>query len=139
MFHVRVNGERPDFRVFIDLLFGAGCNVDSDGDARSPSARDWAWLYLREREERSAAVEIQACADDPGLFGIHSENPELATLAALYLLHRCGSILTHHGAPLDGATLESMHQRFGAQLARADASHWHRSTTRTPYPTATDR
>lgn len=41
MFTVTVRKPRPDFRVFIDLLFGPGWNVDTDGDADPVWSRDW--------------------------------------------------------------------------------------------------
>lgn len=137
MFTVRVNGERPDFRVFTDLLYPPGRNFDSDGDASDPACRNWTWLYLRDRESDAAPLEIEAFTDDIQLFAIRSDDSEQAALAALYLLRYCGTTLTRNGTPLDPIEIDILQARFESQLRRADASKWHRSSTQNPYPAST--
>lgn len=60
MFTLTVRKPRPDFRVFIDLLFGPGRNVDTDGDADPVWSRDWRELSITDRESDAPTVEIHA-------------------------------------------------------------------------------
>ena len=53
---ISVKKRRPDFRVFIDLLFGPDREVDSDGDAHEVYSRQWRDLYLRDRETNSPSL-----------------------------------------------------------------------------------
>ena len=49
MHTISVIGDRPDFRVFVDLLFGAEHNVDSDGNSCPFNSRAWTCLYISDR------------------------------------------------------------------------------------------
>ncbi|WNO10070.1 hypothetical protein [Teredinibacter sp. KSP-S5-2] len=90
MFTVIVKKPRPDFRVFIDLLFGEGRSVDSEGDANSVHSRDWRDLYLKDRESDDPKVELYSEAVSPLYFEVESESQRLEELAALYLYLYCG-------------------------------------------------
>ena len=64
MFIVKVNQSRPDFRVFIDLLYGYGHNVDTDGDSFRPESREWKYLYIKDRESDEPPVSIMHAHND---------------------------------------------------------------------------
>src|SRR5688572_13636966 len=38
---IKAPGPRPEFYRIAEHLWGAGCNVDSDGDSCSPDDHDW--------------------------------------------------------------------------------------------------
>ena len=134
MFTVTVRKPRPDFRVFIDLLFGPGWNVDTDGDADPVWSRDWRELSITDRESDAPTVEIHAAADDPTRFEVKSGSAPLAELAALYLYSYCGEALERDGVAVSLDEYERLTARYADQLARADLAFWHRSSEDSPFP-----
>jgi hypothetical protein len=134
MFTVTVRKPRPDFRVFIDLLFGPGWNVDTDGDADPVWSRDWRELSITGRESDASTVEIYAAADDPTRFEIKSNSTPLAELAALYLYSYCGEALERDGVAVRLDEYQRLIERYADQLARADLAFWHRSSEDVPFP-----
>ena len=85
MFKVIVKKERPDFRVFIDLLFGTNSNVDAEGDSNPVNCRGWRDLYLKDRAVEDSEVEIYAENGDPLQFKIESKFETLEELASIDL------------------------------------------------------
>lgn len=134
MFTVIVHKPRPDFRVFIDLLFGAGRNVDADGDADPVSSREWLELYITDRESNAPNVELQAEACDPTLFEVRSESAQLAELAALYLYLYCGEVLKRDGVAVGPDECAHLKASYADQLARAERAVWHWSSVDDPFP-----
>lgn len=86
MHTVNIVRNRPDFRCFIDLLYGRDRNVDTDGNSYPVNSRLWTRLYIRDRESNAPCVEISATKTDPAIFSITSDSPELEELAAVYSL-----------------------------------------------------
>jgi hypothetical protein len=87
MHRVHIDRPRPDFRVLIDLLYGAGSPVESDGDAMAVNSRAWTELYLNDRAADAPCIDSVAEPADPSLFRVASDNRALEELAALYLRH----------------------------------------------------
>src|SRR5688572_10734755 len=108
MHRVQVNGDRPDFRVFTDLLYGAGRNVDTDGDSHPVDSRTWTWLYIADRQRGAACVEIGASEKDPSIFEIQSSSAELEELASLYLFLYCGTSLARGERAHDPEEIETL-------------------------------
>lgn len=50
MYTVTIVRDRPDFRCFLDLLYGTGRDVDTDGDSFPVSSRSWTYFYVKDRE-----------------------------------------------------------------------------------------
>lgn len=134
MHYVNIISDRPDFRAFIDLLYGHGRNVDTDGDADSVSSREWTWLYLKDRQSADPAVTISADKQNPATFQVQSASPRLEELTALYLFRHCGRSLRTDEQPLHDAEVEELERRYGAELQRASSSIWHQSTLNNPFP-----
>lgn len=134
MFTVTVRKPRPDFRVFIDLLFGAGWNVDTDGDADPVWSRDWRELSIRDRENDAPKVEVYAAADDPTRFEVRSDAAPLAELAAIYLYSYCGEALEQDGVAVSPDECARLMEGYADQLARAGRAVWHRSSKFDPSP-----
>lgn len=134
MYSVTVNKTRPDFRVFIDLLFGAERNVDTDGDAEPVWSREWRELYLKDREADVPRVEIYAPESDPSRFQVNSENPRLCEIATLYLYLHCGELIECNGETLTQAQIKALQAKYAFELSRAERAVWHQSTEDNPYP-----
>lgn len=134
MHTVRVDRDRPDFRAFIDLLYGANRNVDTDGDSNPVSSRTWSFLYVADRESDDPSVEIYASEADPAVFLIESGSSTLEELAALYLFLTCGESISSSGEAIDLVAVEVLRDKYRTELGRANASIWHQSSAESPYP-----
>lgn len=131
---VIVDKPRPDFRVFIDLLYGLGRNVDTDGDANDVWSRDWRELYIRDRENDASGVEIYAAPEPSPRFGVTSDDAELGELAALYLYMFCGAVIERNGQALSADEISHLKLKHADALARAADSVWHQSGIDNPFP-----
>jgi len=134
MHTVKVVKDRTDFRCFIDLLYGSGRNVDTDGDCNAVHDRLWTWLYIADRESNDPHVEIVVSERDPEDFSIISDSPELEELTALYLFLTSGESIRSSGRLLEKASVEQLQRKYAKQLQRADESIWHQSSDELPYP-----
>ncbi len=85
MWRYLVKKPRPDFRVFIDLLYGFKHNVDTEGDSDFVASREWRDLYIKDRESNDPPVEIFSEEIEPLGFEVKSKSNRLEELAALYL------------------------------------------------------
>lgn len=134
---VRIDRDRPDFRVFIDLLFGRGWNVDTEGNSRPVNSRTWTSLYIADRTRSEPPVTIEASDDDPQVFQVESASARFETLAALYLFLRSGSAIVAPEGALDNNQQLALQARYSAELQRAADALWHQSSERNPYPNLT--
>ena len=134
MNRVSINKNRPDFRVFVDLLYGPERNVDTDGDSNPVNSRTWTYLHIADRESNDPSVEIYASEKDPGTFEVVSESQELETLAALYLYLYCGASIKVGDVALNQQEIEKLKKRYASQLQRAERAIWHGSSNEYPYP-----
>lgn len=134
MHHVTVNGNRPDFRIFVDLLYGVDRNVDTDGDSDPVSSRTWSYLYIADRESDDPSVEIEALVEQPKMFSVESKSERLEELTALYLFICCGAEITDSSTTLSSEQIEVLKVRYSVELSRAAVSRWHRSSDEEPYP-----
>ena len=125
---VSINKNRPDFRVFVDLLYGPERNVDTDGDSNIVTSRSWRYLYIADRESDDPSVEIYEGEKDPDTFEVVSESQELETLAALYLYLYCGASIKVGDVALNQQEIEKLKKLYASQLQRAENSIWHGSS-----------
>ncbi|WP_284428341.1 hypothetical protein [Acidovorax sp. SUPP950] len=134
---VKIDRERPDFRVFIDLLFGPGWEVDTEGNAHPVNSRTWTSLYMADRTRKEPSVTIEASEDDPELFEVESASTRLEELAALYLFLCSGSAIVAPDGALSDARRVSLQASYSAELQRAAQALWHQSSDSNPYPNLT--
>lgn len=134
MYRVEVNKSRPDFRVFIDLLYGYLHNVDTDGDSLPVNSRTWTYLYIRDRESDDPPVIVHAISENQTIFEVESKSHELETLAALYMFLSCGTSISLEGRQLNPAEVDDLKKLYASQLQRAEHSIWHQSSDQRPYP-----
>lgn len=133
MYTVTVVSERPDFRCFLDLLYGPGRNVDTDGDSYPVNSRSWTYLYVKDRESDDPYIEIHASEVDVSRFTVQSDSSRLDALAALYLYLTCGGSISSSDQALDKAAIEMLCDRYSVELCRAHGSIWHQSADNAPY------
>jgi hypothetical protein len=134
MHTIVVSRDRPDFRVFIDLLYGADRNVDTDGNSDPVNSRTWTHLYIADRENSDPSVEIFAIQEQPLLFSVQSSSQELEELAALYLYMTCGESISKSSQPLGSNIISSLQDKYRTELQRAKNAVWHRSSNDSPSP-----
>jgi len=134
MHTIAVSRDRPDFRAFIDLLYGADRNVDTDGNSDPVNSRTWTRLYIADRESSDPSVEIFAIQEQPLLFSVESSSQGLEELAALYLYMTCGESISKSSLPLDSDIISSLQDKYRTELQRAKNAVWHRSSNDSRYP-----
>lgn len=134
MYTVTVVRDRPEFRCFLDLLYGPGRNVDTDGDSFPASSRSWTYLYVKDRESDDPCVEIYVDEVDGAIFNVQSESLRLEELAALYLFLTCGGSISSTDQVLDEAAVQSLCEKYSVELGRARSSIWQLSTDESPSP-----
>ena len=134
MHRVTIVKDRPDCRVFIDLLFGANRNVDSEGNSNPVNSRTWSGLYLTDRESDAPFVEITRLNENPDIFEVESASGDLEELTALYLFIYSGRAIEADNKSLEKPQIELLKEKYALQLQRAEASIWHRSSNENPYP-----
>jgi hypothetical protein len=120
--------------VFVDLLYGVGRNVDTDGDSNPVNSRTWTYLHIADRESDDPPVQILARQTDQNIFEVKSVSQELETLAALYLFLYCGTSIASGNRELDEKEIENLKIRYVVQLQRAENAVWHQSSAERPYP-----
>jgi len=127
----------PDFRLIISFLWGDEHNVDSDGNASSPAARDWTELYLRSRERPEEMVEVLP-VEGSDLLMVESPVTELVSRVAFFLAAETdGAVATSASGPWESPiTLRGLMGPFSIEDAsnRAAASPFRRASLDDPYP-----
>ncbi|WP_431228023.1 hypothetical protein [Burkholderia contaminans] len=134
MHTVKIARNRPDFRCFIDLLYGYPRSVDTDGDAYPVNSRIWTRLYLRDRKNDAPRVAIDPTDTDPAIFTVTSDAPELEALTALYLYLTSGDAISASENLLAASDIERLKEKHAEALQRANQSVWHQSSDEEPYP-----
>ncbi|MFL1386167.1 aspartate/glutamate racemase family protein [Pseudomonas tritici] len=87
----------PDFRSIAEHVWGAGCNIDSDGDCSTPEDRHWTELTLILRSCPSERIDIDPVSTAPLTLEIRASNADLCQRAADFILSVSGDFVTHLG------------------------------------------
>ncbi len=134
MYQVIVDRERPDFRVFLDLLYGSERNMDTEGDSYIAYSRVWTELYMKDRESDDPCVDIFQSDKEQNIFVVTSKSHKLESLTALYLYLYCGVSMQFNGRQLEQQDIEELKRQYDAELLRAENSVWHQSSQNNPFP-----
>ena len=78
-------GPRPPFGQVADHLWDVGCDVDSDGNSRSPDDREWTELTVILRSDTEQRVDVDPISNDPLVLRVHSSNQLLCYRAAEFI------------------------------------------------------
>jgi hypothetical protein len=135
---IRVNSDRPDFRLFNFFLWGENHRFDSEGDSYNPASRTWTSLYMGSREHEGEYFEIAMDSEEPLIFRVTSPIFAIANRVALFLaIETRGSVIDQENKLLPYDSLENdLGGDFylSEALERAQNSIWRRSTLENPYP-----
>jgi hypothetical protein len=87
-------GRRPPFYLVAEHLWGAGCNIDSDGNSRTPCDTEWTELTISQRDDSAAAIEVDPLSTEPLVLAVRSEDRELCRKAAQFIISSGGGTLS---------------------------------------------
>jgi hypothetical protein len=84
-------GPRPPFGLVADHLWGAGADVDTDGNSSSPSDTNWTELTVQLRPDTGDLnrVDVDPASELPLVLKVVSSSAELAERVAEYLANYC--------------------------------------------------
>ncbi|MCL9657691.1 hypothetical protein [Pseudomonas protegens] len=89
-------GPRPAFYRVAEHLWGAGCNVDSDGDSRTPDDEQWTELTLILRASPEQRLDIDPLSREPLVLLIRASAADLGARAAHFIQSVAGGTLQAH-------------------------------------------
>jgi hypothetical protein len=89
-------GPRPPYHALAEHLWGAGCNVDSDGDSDTPDSSDWTelTLILRSGLEDGPRIDVDPVEGPSLTLAITSDDEALAARVAEFLIEQAGGTLS---------------------------------------------
>jgi len=136
---LKVNSDRPDFRVIGDFIWGEHHSIDSDGDSYNPATRKWTELYIGSREIENEYIEIIPLTTEPLILQIQSPNPETAIQVTLFLSEETKGIIFMDeelatSMPFDDLAQRTDFTKYQLRRERANSSIWRQSTLDNPYP-----
>ena len=76
---------RPGYWKLAAHLWGPDCNIDSDGNSRTPDDEEWTELTLSLRGEPGQSVTVDPIAGQPATLAIRSSDPALAEKVVAFL------------------------------------------------------
>ncbi len=136
---VKVNAERPDFRVFGCYFFGDDFHdFDSEGDSFPVSSRNWTELYMCSRKFQKLWFDI--CwieKDNKSVLNVTSDKIENVNIIAYFLAKETnGTVIDAENNPV---ILESLIKNMGdfeleTRLLLAQKSIWRKSSETNQYP-----
>ncbi len=134
---VKINSERPDYRVFGAFFFGEDLhNYDGDGNSYPVWSRNWTELYMCSREN-GQSFDISPDNEEETILKITAERQEDVNALAYFLAKETnGEILDADNQIIDAETLKSQLGDFDLEnrLRLAKESIWRQTSAENPYP-----
>ena len=93
---IKAPGPRPVYYLIAEHLWGTGCNIDSDGDSRTPEDSDWTELSLSLRGAPGQQLDIDPISTEPLVLVVRSPQASLCSKAVKFIIS------------FSGGTVESM-------------------------------
>lgn len=128
---VKINSERPDFRVFAAYFFGDDLHdYDSEGNSNPLTSRNWTYLYMCSRQNEELCFQILDIHDNPLIFEVSSENIETVNIIAYYLARETnGEIVDEESniIPIENLVKKMGNFNLTERLKSADNSVWRTS------------
>ncbi len=93
---IKAPGPRPAYYLVAEHLWGAGCNVDSDGDSRTPEDHNWTELSVSLRGSPGQQLDIDPVSTQPLVLVVRSPHATLCSKAVEFIVS------------FSGGTVESM-------------------------------
>lgn len=134
---VKINSERPDFRVFTSFFFGDDFhNYDSDGNAYPAWSRHWTELYMRSRET-DVYFDISPDNEEETILKITASGADEVKAIAYFLAKETkGEILTADNqiVSLEKIKSEITNFKLEERLQLAQKSIWRQTSQENPFP-----
>lgn len=94
--HVIQPGPRPPCHRIAEHLWGAGCNIDSDGNSETPADTSWTelTLVLRATGER---IDIDPVSTQPLILKVRGESVRLVLKAVAIIIEHSGGDISLAG------------------------------------------
>jgi len=86
-------GPRPPFDQVAEHLWGANCNIDSDGDSRTLWYTQWTELTIELRDADKPRVDVDPISTDPLVLQVRSFSAHLAQEVAGFIAGRSGGVI----------------------------------------------
>lgn len=83
--HISSAGRRPAYWKLAAHLWGAGCNIDSDGNSQTPDDEEWTELTLSLRGAPGQHVTVDPIPGEASTLAVRSADPTLAEKVAAFL------------------------------------------------------
>jgi len=135
---VKINSERPDFRLFATYLFGDDLHsYDSDGDSYPVNSRVWTELYMTSRQNAELGFAIEKENNEPLIFVVSSDREDITNAVSYFLARETtGEILddNNRSYPFDILKNKVGNFNLDERLKLADESIWRQSSDKNPYP-----
>lgn len=134
---VLINSSLPDYRLFIDFMWGEGHNIDSDGDSDNPASRNWTYLYMKSREIENEVFSIDQTVKNSLVYEVTSSNEVIAKRAAYFLAKETNGKIDYNDKMFQ---IDLFEHELGNDfdltkaLQRAAISVWRKSSLENPYP-----
>jgi hypothetical protein len=93
IFCIKHPGLRPAYYLIAEHLWGLGCNIDSDGNSRTPDDTHWTELTLSLRGKSSVRIDIDPLSIDPLVLAVRSSQESLCRQAAQFIVNYSGGEL----------------------------------------------
>jgi len=140
---VKVNSDRPDFRVFSSYFFGEDFhNYDSEGNSFPVSSREWTELYMCSRQVQGLWFDIcWVHKEDKSILEVTSDKLENVNTIAYFLAKETnGLIIDNTDSIIPFETLKNKMGDFDleSRLISADKSIWRKSSEANQYPNLED-
>jgi hypothetical protein len=91
--HIKTPGPRPPFIRIAEYLWGTGCDVDSDGNSRTPDDREWTELSLVLRADVGQRIDIDPVSVEPLVLLVRSPQESLSMRVAEFIASYSGGAL----------------------------------------------
>jgi len=91
--HLKGLGPRPAYYLIAEQLWGAGRDIDSDGNSSSSEDTEWTELTLSLRGEDRQHLEIDPLPSQPLVLAVRSSQESLARRAAEFIVSVSGGSL----------------------------------------------
>lgn len=88
-------GPRPPYYRVAEHLWGAGCNIDSDGNSETPEDSRWTELTIELRGSDEKRVDIDPLSSEPLILQVRATSPALAEETAKFIVEWSGGKVQH--------------------------------------------
>ena len=95
-------GPRPPYGQVADHLWGAGADVDTDGNSTDPNDTNWTELTVQTRPDPDDLnrIDVDLVSDLPLVLRVMASSPALAERVAGFLARHCSAeIVTQWPSP----------------------------------------